>query len=83
MSLCDGSCEFKSCSAPGLFYNYTTDGKVVTYNANSKIEKINASLRLSGGNIQQLRSQREALLRAVVDSTGKLLSSGMSQVLTT
>jgi hypothetical protein len=55
----------KAVQAPGPFYNYTNDGKVVTYNANSEIEKINASLHLGGGNTQQMCSQRETLLHTV------------------
>lgn len=62
-----------SASPPGHFYNYTNDGKPVAFSADSELAKINVALQsgLSAEEVLKLVTERERLLRFVVDASSE------------
>lgn len=72
-TLCSGGCGFEHCQQPELLYNYTSDGKVVSYNPGSEIVDINARLKTgaSRADVKALVERRETLLRAATGDKGQ------------
>jgi hypothetical protein len=58
--------------SPGLFYNYTEDGKPVAYKKYSRLNEIRMALHSAYGvEVTNLVAERQAILEGIVNKSGE------------